>query len=463
MTIFSLELNTPHLLSFIIGITIFLVFSAVALISYIEKEKHAALRAIFFAPIFSVPYLLIAFIRFPFSDELSWILASATILFAIVILLPIDFQKGLKFNKPDKRIDERDVMFSRNELVEGTEKFEEYYKRNPDKKILDDKFRRAKGLLMPGSAKYDPYMFASANATFDTIEAIKNKVDGEIAEEKIEVEPNKISKYIKNWAAHLGAVDCGITKVEDYHLYSYAGRGERYGNEIVKQHKYAVAFIVEMDFEMVKRSPAAPIVMESSKQYLQSGIIAVQVAEFIRRLGYKARAHIDGNYHVVCPLVARDAVLGEIGRMGLLMNEKLGPRLRISVVTTDMPLQIDDRKNDPTMIDFCMKCKKCAVVCPSRAIPFHSNKDDVGIVERWRLNQEECFTYWCKTGTDCGRCLAVCPYSHPHNLMHNFVRWGIKNSYLFRTLAVKFDDLLYGKRPPVAKLAEWMKMYNEKT
>ena len=45
----------------------------------------------------------------------------------------------------------------------------------------------------------------------------------------------------------------------------------------------------------------------------------------IRRLGYPARAHIDGNYRVIAPLVARDAGLGEIGRMGLLMTPRSRP------------------------------------------------------------------------------------------------------------------------------------------
>ncbi len=46
----------------------------------------------------------------------------------------------------------------------------------------------------------------------------------------------------------------------------------------------------------------------------------------------------DAHFRVVCPLVARDAGLGEIGRMGLLMTPELGPRVCIGVVTTDAPL-----------------------------------------------------------------------------------------------------------------------------
>ena len=49
--------------------------------------------------------------------------------------------------------------------------------------------------------------------------------------------------------------------------------------------------------------------MESAQQYLNAGAIAAQIAAAIQSLGYEACAHIDGNYQVVYPLVARDAGL----------------------------------------------------------------------------------------------------------------------------------------------------------
>jgi reductive dehalogenase len=187
-------------------------------------------------------------------------------------------------------------------------------------------------------------------------------------------------------------------------------------------------------------------VLETSQQYLESGEVAVQIALMIRRLGYSARAHIDGNYRVVCPLVAKDAGLGEIGRMGILMTPGQGPRVRISVVTTDIPLIVAKVKADTTMTEFCRICKKCAETCPGNAIPFNDMIEIDG-VKRWQINQEKCFTYWCQVGTDCGKCMAVCPYSHPDNFFHNMVRYGIRRNFLFRKIAVHMDDLFYGKRP----------------
>jgi reductive dehalogenase len=195
--------------------------------------------------------------------------------------------------------------------------------------------------------------------------------------------------------------------------------------------------------------------MESAQQYLEAGAIAVQLAAFVRRLGYEAEAHIDANYKVICPLVARDAGLGEIGRMGLLMTPQLGPRVRIAVVTTDLELVPDRRVFDPTVIHFCQICRKCADICPPRAIPT-GGQVPVGGVERWRVDQEACFAYWCTVGTDCGQCMKVCPYSHPDSPLHNLVRWGLKRSWFFRHFALRMDDLLYGRRPGPLPHRSWL-------
>ena len=439
----------------IIAITIFFLLNIAAGISINEKEYNAAKRFFLFSLILPLPFLILALSEFGIKNDLGFVLIGIIIGSCIIILLPMGRKKNYKQPIPTKRIDERDTMFSRNELDIKSDNYKNYYEKNPVKKSLDDKFRTKPGLLRTNTSQYNPFQFSSADASFETIEYFKNKVNGPVSELKIESKPDEITAYIKNWSKKMGAVDCGITELKDYHLYSTGGRAERYGKEIVNNHKYAIAFTVEMDKEMISSAPSGSIVMESAQQYLESGKIAIQMANFIRNLGYEARAHIDGNYEVVCPLVARDAGLGEIGRMGLLMTPKLGPRVRISVVTTNLPLISDEPLNDYSTIDFCIKCNKCADSCPSKAIPFESMKNIDG-VERWQINQEDCFTLWTSLGTDCGRCISVCPYSHPDNILHNIVRFGNRNSSLFRSLAVKLDDIFYGRKPIQAKLPKWM-------
>jgi reductive dehalogenase len=280
-------------------------------------------------------------------------------------------------------------------------------------------------------------------------------VEGEPASERVETDAHAITAFLQEWTKKLGAISVGITELRNYHLYSTIGRGPQYGQPVTLRHRFAIALTVEMDKFMLDHAPFGPTVMESAQQYLESGAVAVQLATFIRSLGYPARAHVDANYRVICPLVARDAGLGEIGRMGLLMTPELGPRVRIAVVTTDLPLVVDERRRDLTMIDFCERCRKCAEACPSRAIPLDGRREIDGVM-RWRIDAEACYTVWCRLGTDCGRCMRVCPYSHPDNALHRIVRRGVRNSSLARRLAIVFDDVCYGKTPRPVTPTGWL-------
>jgi reductive dehalogenase len=211
-----------------------------------------------------------------------------------------------------------------------------------------------------------------------------------------------------------------------------------------------------MDRAMVATAPQAPTVMESARQYVEAARVAIQLANFIRRLGYPARAHIDGNYRVIAPLVARDAGLGEIGRMGLLMTPSLGPRVRLGVVTTDLPLAPDGRGGDCSVLDFCLSCHKCADCCPVRAIPQGDRREIEGAL-RWRIDADVCFRYWNVVGTDCARCVAVCPYAHPDSALHRPVRWVVRRSGVARRAALWLDDLFYGRKPAPKPWPAWLR------
>ncbi|MCD6556543.1 MAG: 4Fe-4S dicluster domain-containing protein [Bacteroidales bacterium] len=442
------------LLAFIIGCILFLFFVYAVIISFIENEKKAAFKLILLSlvlPIaFIFPYILNIY------ELYAALLTVFSFLLTVFLFLPFNKKKYV-FNYPKTQIDERNIMFSRAELLPGSKKFEDYYAEHPENLEKDNKFRKNPGLLAEGTSKFNPVLFALADASFYTVESFRNRVDGKPAEKKVRTKPEEITRFIKNYILFEGAKACGVTELKDYHLYSYRGRGEAYGKKVNNTHKFAIAFTVEMDKQMTDTAPAASTVTESARQYLEAGKIAVQIAAFIRNTGYSAKAHIDGNYEVVCPLVAKDAGLGEIGRMGLLMTPNLGPRVRIAVVTTSLELISDKSFNESSVIDFCIQCKKCAATCPSQAISFSDREEIKGVV-RWKINQEACFTFWTKTGTDCSKCLQVCPYSHPDNFLHNLVRYGIKKSSAFRKFALAGDDFLYGKKPKAKSFPDFMKI-----
>ncbi len=432
------------------GSAFFLLFLWVHIVSRLEAEKTAAGRSMLMAICVPLLYLLPAWIAFPGREFVGWILVVVPAVAVILLLIPTGKPRNITDPAVAGRIDERTIMFSRAALEPGSARFDEYYAKYPEHRASDDKFRTLPGLMSPDSRKYEPLSFAAAGASFDTVEELAVLVQGPPASERVDVDSREVGRFLKGWARKLGAVDCGMTTLRDYHIYSVKGRGPHFGEKIdligSGGHRSAVAITVEMDHGYLGTAPEGPTLMESAQQYLAAGAIAVQIASFIRRLGWQAEAHIDANYKVVCPLVARDAGLGEIGRMGLLMTPTLGPRVRIAVVTTDLPLEMDRRNFNPSVLHFCKICSKCADICPPRAIP-SGDAAAIDGVERWRIDQETCFAYWCAIGTDCGQCIKVCPYSHPDTLLHNLVRWGLKRSWLFRHFALRMDDLLYGRRP----------------
>lgn len=414
-----------EIISFLFGISVALFSFWGAIQSYLEKEIIAAKRIL----LFGIPLACLFFVIPPAIEEpiVSLILPGIAFIAGIVLLIPLKAKHNLYNDIPSSRIDERDIMFSRKLLAKEEDRYKAYYSRNPELKETDDIIRSKPGLLSPKSSLYDEVLFATTNATFQTVELLHSGITGESKGKKQKLNSSEITTYIKTWAKQLGAVSVGITELKDYHFYSVAGREDNYGEEIINNHQLAIAFTVEMNKEMIDTAPMPPAVMESARQYLSAGIIAVQIAGFVRNMGYDARAHIDGKYQVVCPLVARDAGLGEIGRMGLLMTPELGPRVRLGVITTNLPLVADKRVREESVVEFCEICKKCADVCPSGAIPKDSGKMINGAF-RWQISSEKCYELWCDLGTDCGRCMSVCPYSHPNNLLHNIVRFGIKTT-----------------------------------
>jgi len=426
-------------------------FSVQLIYLFYRENERPAVRKMTLISALLFAYILIAMLVFP--GVLIIIDLSALILILIYLTWPFSVKKDLTDNIPALRYDERDIMFSRKELSPGSMQYDQYYRKNPKREILDLNFRKEPGLLSKKSLYYHPAAFKIAENYFKKIDQLIPFITGLPSKNITELNIFERTQNIKQIATSLGALNVGITKCKDYHFYSHKGRGTSYGKQIYPSDKFAIAFTVEMDHQMVAAAPKASILMESSKQYYNAAKIAIGIAEQIRNWGFEAKAHIDGNYELICPLVARDAGLGELGRMGILMTPTHGPRVRIAVVTTTLELIPDNYIKNHTVLDFCRICKKCADCCPSNAISF-SEPETLEGTKRWKINSEACYTYWCKAGTDCGRCMAVCPYSHPNNVAHKLTRWAIRHSSPFRKIAVILDDFFYGKKPTPKKIPQ---------
>jgi len=446
----------PRLILLILDLLFIAGFLAFAIVSMVEGQRRAAQISTALTA-FSGLTLTGLLVAPPLIGRIAaYSLLTLFSLFIVWLVWPVK-RDIAPSPMPNQRVDERTIMFARMKLAPSTPQFEAYYQDHPEHLEPDDAFRANTGLLQPGSTFFDGFLSSAADASFFLTGALREQVDGPVAEQKVEKTAKELTHFVKGLAAYHGAVRTGICELQPYHLYSNIGRGTgAYGSPITLNHRYAIAFTVEMNHTMISAAPKMPAVMESSRQYVEAGKIAVILAAAIRNLGYPARAHIDSNYRVIAPLVAKDAGLGEIGRMGLLITPNLGPRVRLAVVTTDLPLLTDKRTFDPTMIDFCDHCQKCVDICPTKAIPAGERVLYSDDTLRWKINSEQCFTYWTQIGTDCGRCMAVCPYSHPDGTLHNLIRLGVAHSANFRKAAVKMDDLFYGRKPKPHAAPKWL-------
>ena len=135
--------------------------------------------------------------------------------------------------------------------------------------------------------------------------------------------------------------------------------------------------------------------------------------------------------------------------------------MRISKVFTDLPLAHDDFR--PFGVEqFCTTCTKCAIHCPSQAIPFgepttkgFSPANHSG-VKKWYIDPQKCYFFWAQNWMDCSRCVAVCPFNKPPSRLHDVVRFFIKRFPQLNRLWLRGDDLAgYGKKVAVRPEGFW--------
>ena len=438
------EFAAPLLAS--LGATLFVLLAGFGVVSVLEGERRAA-RVFFLAAIFGAgPLIAAALVPVPLAliTLAAGALLATTVLLRCLLPLRRPMEPG---GRATRRVDERDIMFARGRLRPDSQEFDAYYRMRPENLSSDNHTRSLPGLLSPDAEMAEPISFAAADACFSVTEALRDSVDGDVAAVRQDRSPEDWTQTLTSLALTWGAKDVGVAELEPAHVYTHIGRGTgTWGSEVSLEHRWALAFTVEMDHRTMAQAPEAPVVAESARQYVESAKIAIQLASVIRDQGWPARAHTDGNYRVIAPLVARAAGLGEIGRMGLLMTPRLGPRVRIGVVTTDIPLAPAAQNDDLSVLDFCAICKKCATNCPVGAIPY-GDRIEMDHGRRWVIDDETCFRYWNAIGTDCATCMKVCPYSHPDNLMHNLVRKAIRVSPGTRSLMLWMDDIVYGRKP----------------
>ena len=366
------------------------------------------------------------------------------------------------------RFDERDTVFARERLVPGSPEEQAYHAAHPELVEIDRRivaFIEAVNRPDEGASQADAALYS---ATFDPVAglALPDVVDGQVAPTQVEVDPARMAARVKALARHLGADDVRIGPLNQAWVYSHRGtppffagyrpnpphfdglpagyRDLRWGDPVEVPHRYAIAMAFAQDRDLLRTGGTPASDFEVGRAYALSALVATQLASYVRALGWPARAHHLRNYGVLAVPVAVDAGLGELGRCGYLLHPRLGANLRLACVTTDLPLALDPPVNLGVQ-DFCTKCLKCSVNCPSGAIPM-GDKVVVRGVSKWQIVPVKCLLYWAHLGSACTICQTICPWSKRLNLLHRFVSRVVIHAPFMRRFVVWADDRFYGAR-----------------
>ena len=254
-----------------------------------------------------------------------------------------------------------------------------------------------------------------------------------------------LSRHIKHLGYFLRADIVGICQLPGYAVYSH----DISGREIELGHKNAIVLLVDQNYDTMLGSTGDDWISGSQSfiGYSNAALISNIMADYIRRLGYPARAHNATGYQVVVPPLLLLAGIGEMSRAGIVLNPFLGMRFKASVVTTDMPLE-PDKPVDFGLQEFCDKCKKCATECHSKAIT-EGGKTLYNGYESWRFDAGQCSKFRTSNphGSSCGRCIKVCPWNKPNGWTHDIARWMIKHTPFMDRPLIKMDNFRgYGRQ-----------------
>jgi len=220
--------------------------------------------------------------------------------------------------------------------------------------------------------------------------------------ESVQSAPQEFWEEILVQAKNLGIDLVGFAPIDEDFMFENDHIG---GIEVLYEN--AIVLGMEMDYEAIDTAPEPPAGIESLNIYAELGEATNRLTAFIRSKGYSAIGCHPLGGPILYPAVAVKAGLGKIGRQGLLITKKFGPRQRLSVISVNISPLPDVAQETVDVEQYCKKCKRCVNLCPVSAIYDEPIVKENGIVT-W-IDGEKCIEHFYKT-TGCSVCIKECPF-----------------------------------------------------
>jgi len=299
-----------------------------------------------------------------------------------------------------------------------------------------------------------------ARVAFERHAADKNNVirttlmkapKGQISPERVPVDdPAAMTRHIKRVARHLGADVIRIARSHPSFMYGGnptdglttmgGDRPDGTPEDLVRRFPFVIVASKAWDYKLMQahRHHIGDAAYDFTLE--RGNLLHSSIAGYVQDLGYHV---LRGAMNPQAAALAAGA--GELGRNGLIISEKFGPRIHLTdVIMTDLPL-LPDKPIDLGVEDFCKVCRKCAVTCPTNSISFEGKQTYNG-VEKYKIKWETCYKlrpYTVQYWAQCLTCATVCPYTKPNT-------W-------WRDLAIKSLQLTpIPLRPVVVRGLKWL-------
>jgi ferredoxin len=238
-----------------------------------------------------------------------------------------------------------------------------------------------------------------------------------------------LTRHIKSLAYFLGADMAGVCRLPKTAIYSKNAKGA----PIECEYEFALVIINVKDTNTIRASYGREWIDDpvSFQVYQQCGLQCVNIADYIRRLGYPAFPSIVGTYSTLITPLIIEAGLGEGSRLGIAINPFVGAAFKAAAVLTDLPLE-PDKPIDFGLQDYCRNCKICAEQCFMHAVSDREREEYNGY-ETYVHNRNLCFSGMMTNpiGNFCQRCAKTCPWNRPDNRPEDFRAWDGDLKYLY--------------------------------
>ena len=220
--------------------------------------------------------------------------------------------------------------------------------------------------------------------------------------ETVQSAPQEFWEEVIIQAKNLGIDLLGFAPIDEELMFEidYVG-----GIEVLYEN--AIVLGMEMDYDAIDTAPEPPAGIESLNIYAELGEATNELTNFIKSKGYRAIGCHPLGGPILYPAIAVKAGLGKIGKQGLLITKKFGPRQRLSLISVNIDNLPENPSEDFVIDSYCKKCKRCFNLCPVNAIYDEPIYNENGTVTR--IDGEKCIEYFYET-TGCSVCIKECPF-----------------------------------------------------